>query len=436
MRLAVSLSHSTAVLLGRGTGPNEHSGNRSFRDHIHQLKDQYTKADCRHGKDELAMEAINAVKAKGGRFLKKLIPAKGSRGRGHYFNGSFCTDLYELADHDTILEKTRQAFQYCCRQRKKGSNSASTTAGATAAADTSVASTAAKTTDSAGAAATKTAIAGLATTNKIEDASKKLQHIVDPETSSTSSKDGENATGTSTVNTVSPRLTAAATTVAGLSSPIAADALAKVIQQSVGGQSGLPYHLLPGAAAPSPASMESHFAAAAARAASEAAFYRDLALAEHIQKQRRQSDVATSSGSLLDNAAADPRLIAALLASAPKTTLPGVAGSLYGNLFPTASLASAAAAATNRQSLMLEDELARLGRLGGSATSAIPPSHHVLPQLLSQYGASPASATTATTSSATTTASTAASRNAELLQLAEQLVRQRDEAISSSPTNS
>ena len=463
------------VLLGRGTGPNEHSGNRSFRDHIYKLKDDYTKADCRQGKDDLAMETINAVKAKGGRFLKKLVPPKGSRGRGHYYGGSFC-DLYEIADHDTILEKTRQAFQYCCRQRNGSSNKqkGSTMKGAV---NITTATTAPA---SIVPGSDSKAKAGGPDASKIVEGKQALQNIVDPDAASSSTSpaaSSNNAVDSGTANPAtggggiasndisSPRVTAAAATVAAMSMASgtaqadgasnkwtnpskevqdAAVALARVLQHHGGGGGGghlgapaaalnmpPPYHhfLQSTPAAAPQASIESHFAAAAAMAASEAAFYRDLALAEHFRKQ--QTDVSMFDALRATPAVAaspDSRLLAAILAAAaPKNpALPGVgassgaAGSLFGNLLPTASIAA------SRPSLFLEEELARLARFGGSA---LPPHH----QLLYHYGASPAPATTATATAAAATA--AVGRSSDLLLLAEELVRQREETAAVSATS-
>ena len=459
----VGLISTCIVLLGRGTGPNEHSGNRSFRDHIHKLKDDYTKTDCRQGKDDLAMETINAVKAKGGRFLKKLVPPKGSRGRGHYYGGSFC-DLYEIADHDTILEKTRQAFQYCCRQRNSNSKQNGSMQGAAV----NITSTAATPTANVPG---ETKLGG-PDASKVVEGKKALQHIVDPDAASSSNSptaSSKNAVDSGTANPAaagggnaasnmsSPRLTAAAATVAAMSMATgtgkaegaskwsnpskeiqdAADALARVLQQHGGGGSSAaataalnhhmpPYHhfLQSTPVAAPQASIESHFAAAAAMAASEAAFYRDLALAEHFRKQQTDASLLGALRPSPAAAAPDSRLLAAILAAAaPKNpALPGVgtssgaAGGLFGNLLPTAS----------RQALFLEEELARLGRLSGSA---LPPHH----QLFNHYGAGPAPSTTTTATAAAAT--NAAGRTSDLLLLAEELVRQREETAAISATS-
>jgi hypothetical protein len=96
--------------VGRGTGPNENNGNRLYREHVRRLKDDYRLADCRRAKDQFVVEAIDAVTSKGGRFLRKVQKGKPNKGLGG-------RDLYEMADADAVVEKTRQAFQYCRRQR-------------------------------------------------------------------------------------------------------------------------------------------------------------------------------------------------------------------------------------------------------------------------------------------------------------------------------
>ena len=107
-------SKNHPVLLGRGTGPNEHVGNRLYRDNINKLKDMYMATTSRHGKDEIVIDAVNAVKANGGRFVKKIVQGRSKKG-----SSGTTGDLYVIAEHDTVVEKTRQAFQYCCRRRRR-----------------------------------------------------------------------------------------------------------------------------------------------------------------------------------------------------------------------------------------------------------------------------------------------------------------------------
>jgi hypothetical protein len=112
------------VLLGRGTGPNEHQGNRVFREQIRLLKDDYAATRLHRNKNEIIHEVIETVHGKGGRFLKKLQRGllNGVQGTG---------DLYEVADQDTVIEKVRQCFQYS----RRGNRGASTLSDSTATAE-------------------------------------------------------------------------------------------------------------------------------------------------------------------------------------------------------------------------------------------------------------------------------------------------------------
>jgi hypothetical protein len=114
-RVVVVDYHQQDVLLGRGTGPNEHQGNRFYRDIAKQKNEEYLSCTGRSGKDLLVMEVIQAVWARGGRFLKKHEKGRHPRGPG-----DSCT-VYEVADKTTVLEKTRQVFQYFGRSRRADS---------------------------------------------------------------------------------------------------------------------------------------------------------------------------------------------------------------------------------------------------------------------------------------------------------------------------
>jgi hypothetical protein len=51
------------VLLGRGTGPNEHIGNCTFRDEVEKRKEAYSRADNRVLKEMLIRQTIALVNA-------------------------------------------------------------------------------------------------------------------------------------------------------------------------------------------------------------------------------------------------------------------------------------------------------------------------------------------------------------------------------------
>jgi hypothetical protein len=95
------------VLLGRGTGSNEHQGNRVFRSLVQSKNKEHASCTTRHGKELLVMKILKEIHDNGGRFLKKL--PNGTRAQGYH---------YEVADLDTAMEKTRQVFQYIRREQR------------------------------------------------------------------------------------------------------------------------------------------------------------------------------------------------------------------------------------------------------------------------------------------------------------------------------
>jgi hypothetical protein len=113
--IAIVDYHQQDVLLGRGTGPNEHQGNRFYRSLVKQKKEEYLSCTGRSGKDLLLMEIIQAVWASGGRFLKKY-----EKGRHPGGTRASCT-VYKVADKAAVLEKTRQVFQYFGRKKRADS---------------------------------------------------------------------------------------------------------------------------------------------------------------------------------------------------------------------------------------------------------------------------------------------------------------------------
>ena len=102
------------VLLGRGTGPNEHPGNRTFRHQVKMLMKEYNEATSRVETGEVLLRVIDTVTRMGGRFLKKIGTRKASTHSNNH--GKRC-DVYEAAAINTILEKTRQAFHYLARKK-------------------------------------------------------------------------------------------------------------------------------------------------------------------------------------------------------------------------------------------------------------------------------------------------------------------------------
>lgn len=98
------------VLCGRGSGPNDRVGNIEFRNLVLARKAEYLAAHTRDAKGRIANSIIDAVRARGGRFLQKLNPEQ-TIGAG-FKRG---TAVYELADDATVLEKTKMTL----RQNRK-----------------------------------------------------------------------------------------------------------------------------------------------------------------------------------------------------------------------------------------------------------------------------------------------------------------------------
>jgi hypothetical protein len=99
------LNHND-VLCGRGSGPNDRVGNIEFRNLVMTRKAEYLAAASRDAKGRIAYDIINAVRSRGGRFLRKLSPEQTTDvgfKRG--------TNVFELADVATVLEKTKQTLR-------------------------------------------------------------------------------------------------------------------------------------------------------------------------------------------------------------------------------------------------------------------------------------------------------------------------------------
>jgi len=96
------------VLCGRGSGPNEQEGNINFRDLVATRKAEYLGINPRDHKNKtrIAREIVDAVRSRGGRFLKRA-DVENVKGR---------PKPYELADEPAVLEKAKQAL----RQNRTG----------------------------------------------------------------------------------------------------------------------------------------------------------------------------------------------------------------------------------------------------------------------------------------------------------------------------
>eukprot|EP00934_Nitzschia_sp_Nitz4_P008768 Nitzschia sp. Nitz4//scaffold158_size52425//24430//25248//NITZ4_006858-RA/size52425-processed-gene-0.29-mRNA-1//-1//CDS//3329537510//8758//frame0 len=98
------------VLLGRGAGPNEHSGNVAFRMTIAKFKKTYMATTNRRRKNMIARDAVKAIKATNGRFLQRV---------------DAFSDVFKVADDAVVLEKTKQALRHIERSKRQKSGTAS-----------------------------------------------------------------------------------------------------------------------------------------------------------------------------------------------------------------------------------------------------------------------------------------------------------------------
>lgn len=126
------LSHD--VLLGRGSGPNDHVGNIQFRDLIHGRKSEYLSTNHRQTKALIAKEIVDQVYQRGGRFLKKLGTSEAAKVLPRLLGDSGLDDsendttdfdsprdVYQVQKHAVVMEKAKQALRQ--NQRSGGSPS-------------------------------------------------------------------------------------------------------------------------------------------------------------------------------------------------------------------------------------------------------------------------------------------------------------------------
>mmetsp|Transcript_9954 Transcript_9954/g.24834 ORF Transcript_9954/g.24834 Transcript_9954/m.24834 type:complete len:618 (-) Transcript_9954:1517-3370(-) len=114
------------VLLGRGSGPNDHVGNIKFRDLVHERKAEYLSTNHRQTKALIAKDIVDQVYGRGGRFLKKLSHTEASKvlpkllaenGLDDAENDRTDSDkpgpcdVYQIQKHSTVMEKAKQALR-------------------------------------------------------------------------------------------------------------------------------------------------------------------------------------------------------------------------------------------------------------------------------------------------------------------------------------
>ena len=94
----VTVLGANDVLLGRGSGPNDHEGNIQFRKYVAERKQAYMATNHRLTKTKIAREIVDLVAGAGGRFLKKLEETPEQ-------------EVYEIVSDETVMEKAKQALR-------------------------------------------------------------------------------------------------------------------------------------------------------------------------------------------------------------------------------------------------------------------------------------------------------------------------------------
>jgi len=101
------------VMLGRGSGPNEHIGNIRFRQLVADRKEEYLHTRNRQKKAKIAREIVKIVTRCKGRFLRKI--EFDSVTRHHFKIPKSVKSAWVIVDDATKIEKAKQAL----RQSKK-----------------------------------------------------------------------------------------------------------------------------------------------------------------------------------------------------------------------------------------------------------------------------------------------------------------------------
>ena len=96
------------VLLGRGTGPNEHQGNKDLRSIVAKFQEEYDTSLSRKGRHHVAMKTLQEIKNKEGRFLERASSLESSSGEDED-NGSV---HYLQVNEKKAINKIKQAFRY------------------------------------------------------------------------------------------------------------------------------------------------------------------------------------------------------------------------------------------------------------------------------------------------------------------------------------
>ena len=109
-----------SVLLGRGTGPNEHYGNRYFRIFVSQQHDQYFNANTSEAeKDFIVSSIISHVEERGGSFARKLSKHEVKQIVSKNKAASVPGAAYVKVDRIVVVDKIKQALRYAAKGKRE-----------------------------------------------------------------------------------------------------------------------------------------------------------------------------------------------------------------------------------------------------------------------------------------------------------------------------
>lgn len=103
------------IVLGRGSGPNQHSGNQRFRKLIQARKKKYNATNRHSTKREIALEILAVVESYNGRFVRSipdpLNPTRGAAASRSGIGRGRERKKWVLASQEVAVEKIMQALR-------------------------------------------------------------------------------------------------------------------------------------------------------------------------------------------------------------------------------------------------------------------------------------------------------------------------------------
>jgi hypothetical protein len=114
---------STDVLLGRGQDLARFQGNVEFRNLIRQRREEYTSANLRSKKLQIAKEIVSTIARRDERFLSLVDLSTGSvtgreRAKMNKPQKRIGASVWTVAQDSVVLEKTMQALRRTCHPNK------------------------------------------------------------------------------------------------------------------------------------------------------------------------------------------------------------------------------------------------------------------------------------------------------------------------------